>query len=274
MNRDGNGKIVSIEGRTAKPRVRDNPVLVVDGNDVERRIMERTLAQAGYRVAVARNDEEGLDLLLDVDPSLVLLGADIEGGQDAFVKTARVMLAGDRPRPVFILVAAPGQAARPCVEHGNERVLVMPFAMPKLLSVVDAALRKEPVSSQPADRESDGARLLPDSLASLASFEDADFIESLIGLAFGDLDRILVELEGLLFRPDGTAIRQALRSMYGLSLSIGASELSSVVRKLLDGAPDESPDGHRAMVAGLRKLVPVELERCRARYLGGDGLPA
>ena len=146
--------IAPVEQVPAPDRRREGPVLVVEDNLVNRRLVSTILERAGYRVAAADNGAEALARLADLDPSLVLMDVQmpVMDGIEATVRLRR------EPRwatlPVVALTAhALASDREACLAAGMNDYLTKPIERGALLAAVarwtDGAGVTAPQSPEP-----------------------------------------------------------------------------------------------------------------------------
>jgi two-component system, OmpR family, KDP operon response regulator KdpE len=127
--------------RAKGPRgMKYNTLLLVDDEPQIRRVLQTTLAQAGYGVILATNGQEGIDKVVREHPDLVLLDINLPdmSGFDA-CKIIRVSFAG----PILILSVRDSVRDKiTALEAGADDYIVKPFAMGELLARLQAALRR------------------------------------------------------------------------------------------------------------------------------------
>jgi len=125
----------------------DTRVLVVDDEDFICKLIERMLADAGYRVTSVGNGYEALDRLAQGDIDLVLL--DIMMPQIDGFKTLDLI----RERydvPVIMLTAkTEASTLRDAVTEGADDYVRKPFSKLELLARVKARLRRYRVNGHP-----------------------------------------------------------------------------------------------------------------------------
>src|SRR6202041_4034554 len=116
-----------------------NTLLLVDDEPQIRRVLQTSLAQAGYVVISAKNGQEGIDTVVREHPDLVLLDINLPdmSGFDA-CRLIRVSFAGP------ILMVSVRNSVRDkidALDAGADDYIVKPFATGELLAPVRAALR-------------------------------------------------------------------------------------------------------------------------------------
>src|SRR5580692_9291599 len=117
-----------------------NTLLLVDDEPQIRRVLQTTLAQAGYGVILAKNGHEDFEAVVREHPNLVLLDINLPdmSGFDA-CKMIRVSFAGP-----ILMVSVRGSVHDKidALNAGADDYIVKPFAMGELLARVRAALRR------------------------------------------------------------------------------------------------------------------------------------
>jgi PAS domain S-box-containing protein len=124
-------------GDSRPDRRREGPVLVVEDNLVNRRLVTTILERAGYRVLAAANGAEALARLAEAEPSLVLMDVQmpVMDGIEATVRLRR------EPRwaalPVVALTAhAQASDREACLAAGMNDYLTKPIERGALLAAV------------------------------------------------------------------------------------------------------------------------------------------
>jgi two-component system response regulator MprA len=119
-------------------------ILVIEDEERIRQFLQRGLSFEGYRVDVAADGQEGLDIARDNPPDLVLLDLMLPG-MDGLEVTRRLREAGDVP--ILMLTAKETIEDRVRgLDAGADDYLVKPFAFDELVARVRALLRR----AQPA----------------------------------------------------------------------------------------------------------------------------
>jgi len=116
-------------------------VLIVDDEPSVARSLERLLADAGYRVAVAPTASTGLARAQQDRPMVVLLDHHLPDGTGLDVLTSLLEL---DPRMRIVVITAFGDTslAVQCIKAGACDFLTKPYDMEKLLHTVEAARRE------------------------------------------------------------------------------------------------------------------------------------
>jgi two-component system response regulator MprA len=116
-------------------------ILVVDDEPSVRDALDRALRLDGYKVRLARDGREALNLLADEPPDAVVLDV-LMPAPDGLEVTRRLRAAGDRT-PVLLLTARDAVPDRVRgLDAGADDYLVKPFALEELTARLRALLRR------------------------------------------------------------------------------------------------------------------------------------
>jgi two-component system, OmpR family, response regulator MprA len=116
-------------------------ILVVDDEPSVRDALDRALRLDGYKVRLAQDGREALDLLADDPPDAVVLDV-LMPAPDGLEVTRRLRAAGDRT-PVLLLTARDAVPDRvKGLDAGADDYLVKPFALEELTARLRALLRR------------------------------------------------------------------------------------------------------------------------------------
>lgn len=143
-------KILDFFVRPQKPLDTDKLILVTDDGEVERKFMERTLTQRGYRVIVAKSGEEAVELAREHKPDVIFLDYSMPGGidgQEACKRIKSESYARDIP-VVFLSGSVSPTKVIDCYDVGAEYYLSKPINAKTLLEhtrllIEDAGVNKK-----------------------------------------------------------------------------------------------------------------------------------
>lgn len=110
-----------------------NTILVVDDEPAIRNLERAILKSAGYRVVTAANGQEALEVIRDVEPSVIVLDMQMPqmDGRELF---RRLSVQGCRP-PVLVVTSENASAAKH--ELGADGCLDKPFSPEQLITRVE-----------------------------------------------------------------------------------------------------------------------------------------
>ena len=118
-------------------------VLVADDNDVAQRLCKRVLEKAGYRVLIAADGLQAVDVALNQNPSMILMDVAMPG-IDGLEAMRRIKV--ERPNLPIVIASAHSMASdrERFLAAGADNVLSKPFRLTDLVSIVAglAAQRK------------------------------------------------------------------------------------------------------------------------------------
>ena len=128
---------------------RETAVAIIDDEESMREGCRQTLAEEGYRTAVAADGEEGLRLVAQTRPNVVLVDLKMPGisGMEVLWRIRQI-----DPGIVTIVITGYGTIASAveAMRAGASDYLTKPFGDDRLLSAVAHGLRREPVARLPS----------------------------------------------------------------------------------------------------------------------------
>jgi CheY-like chemotaxis protein len=112
------------------------PILVVDDDQAMRKMLETVLLDEGYSVVLARNGKEGLELVNQQRPALVLLDLmmPVMDGWQFLEAIKQIPEYQDLP---VLLLSASRQISGAAKENPVKAYLPKPFELVKLLAYID-----------------------------------------------------------------------------------------------------------------------------------------
>jgi PAS domain S-box-containing protein len=227
------------------------PLLVVEDNLVNQKVLVGLLRKLGHRADVANNGREALDALERTPYGLVLMDSQMPG-MDGFATTSAIRRReGSSRRTIIVCVTAhamKGERER-CLQAGMDDYIAKPVSLDRLAAVLDTWLSPGPgVTATGAER--------PDSGMAEAAV-DAAVLDRLRELD-GDVPGLLAEVVSTFLREtpgrigpirtafdndDATALQSAAHGLKGSAGAVGASRLAelcaSIERRTLEGAVAE-----------------------------------
>ena len=216
---------------TASPET--GSILVVDDDPVNRALLARTLEALGHRVVAAANGREGLGLMDDLEPDVVLLDI-VMPELDGVTVLERIKDdAKLRATPVIMISALEDfESVIRCIELGAEDYLQKPFDPVLLSARIRAGLDKRRLQQLERARVRDVfARFLPEPM-----------VDQVLRRADGDL-----RLGGV--RLVGTALFADLRAFTSFAERTPADQVIDVLNRYLGEMSDAVLDNGGTLVA-------------------------
>ena len=117
-------------------------VLVADDNDVAQRLCKRVLEKAGYKVLIAADGLQAVDVALNQNPSMILMDVAMPG-IDGLEAMRRIKI--ERPNMPIVIASAHSMASdrERFLAAGADNVLSKPFRLADLVAIV-AKLAQNP----------------------------------------------------------------------------------------------------------------------------------
>lgn len=127
-------------------------ILIIDDDDQLRKSFEKLLGEEGYKIKSAASGEEGIDLVKESPPDLVVLDMRLPGinGLETFK-----IIHGIEPKIPAIMMTAFGttETAIEATKMGAFDYMLKPFDIPDMLSVIKQALEASRFMRSPVDMD-------------------------------------------------------------------------------------------------------------------------
>jgi DNA-binding response OmpR family regulator len=125
-------------------------VVVIEDDPHIADLVDLYLRRDGFRVLLARDGEEGLRVVKQEDPWIVILDVGLPGARDGFDVCREIRASSNRP--VLFLTARDDEVDRVLgLELGADDYLVKPFSPRELVARVRAILRRTRETAVPQD---------------------------------------------------------------------------------------------------------------------------
>jgi signal transduction histidine kinase/CheY-like chemotaxis protein len=148
-------------GTRVADRVHQGPILVVEDNLINQKVVMALLEKKGYRVDVAGNGEEALEKLAKVDYRLVLMDVQMPV-LDGLEATRRIRACSRwKALPIVAMTAHAMNGDRErCLQAGMNAYVAKPVDHKHLLSLVEEYLAREASEHRAAERPESAAHIL------------------------------------------------------------------------------------------------------------------
>jgi two-component system sensor histidine kinase/response regulator len=276
-------------GRRARARVpavslsgsfRIARILVVDDNEVNRKIARRQLEQKGFLVETANDGREAVEAAAKVPYDLIFMDW-MMPEMDGFEATRRIR---EREKgmghrvPIVAMTARAMEGDRElCMEPGMDDYLTKPVRFEELDAVLEKWLAPRPGGEKAAAPAPAPAKATPPSSAApsteppvdesvldgLAAYQnegDPDIVKELVDIFIREMGPRLERLDRAVADGDADALMREGHGIKGTSLSIGAGPLAGIARVLEEGGHNGSVEGADVVLRDLRR----EYERVAA----------
>jgi CheY-like chemotaxis protein/HPt (histidine-containing phosphotransfer) domain-containing protein len=234
----------TLQGRRTQPT---RPLLVVEDNAVNQKVMLGFLAKLGYQADVASNGREALDALERTEYPLVLMDSQMPV-LDGFATTAEIRRReASRPRTIIVAVTAhamTGERER-CLAAGMNDYLSKPVSLERLAAILD---RWIPAASgdagSPSGADSPSSPTNPGMPQSTASSDALDrsvlaqlreletdvpgLVGDVVTTFLRETPARLDRLRAALAAGDAQEVERAAHSLKGSAGSIGARRLGEL----------------------------------------------
>lgn len=260
------------------------PLLVVEDNVVNQKVMVGLLRKLGYRADVAGNGQEALQALQHTPYRLVLMDSQMPG-MDGFATTAEIRrMEGGTRRTVIVCVTAhamKGERER-CLAAGMDDYISKPVSLERLSAVLDQWLAAGGEvgsagheSGSPRENSADREPAVDmDVLAQLRALEaDAPGLVAAVVAAF--LTETPARLEGIqraFARKEAAALERAAHGLKGSAAAIGANPLAWLCEQIECCAREgRLTDASPAVSAAARAFDTVRAVLERERLVESPG---
>ncbi|MFP4269346.1 MAG: ATP-binding protein [Alphaproteobacteria bacterium] len=205
-------------------------VLVADDHEVNRRVIERLLTQAGHRTELVADGAAALAAVERSHFDVVVL--DLNMPELDGIDVARRLTAtdADRPRLIALTADATAKTREACAEAGFDAYLTKPVdgagLLATLVGAADAAARATPPTAEPTGATVATAEVLDlNRLRMLRELGDAEFVRELVESFIADGERLVVELGEAADEGDVRRFRDAAHALRSAATHLGATAL-------------------------------------------------
>jgi CheY-like chemotaxis protein len=227
-------------------------ILLVDDDDLSRRMMALLMSEKGYNYDIASNGLEAVDAVKSQSYAVVLMDLQMPM-MDGFeaARSIRSWEAGKQHTPIIALTAMlfDGEI-RKCLSAGMDDCISKPFNTESLFLLIESYVNqsKQQVLRKGKQQavESEGLMLaILDVQEALPRFsKDLGFYRELLIEFIGDLPQRMNQFRANFLAGEYQALSDKAHNLKGISASMGAKQLSSLSQKL----DRKSQDGNPAII--------------------------
>ena len=253
----------------ATEAVRNKRILVADDNATNLVLTRELLERDGHQVTTAANGREAIELLGTTPIDLAILDFNMGDVDGATVLQIHRFGTLD-PVPAYILTAdnAPATARR-LMDTGAAGVLHKPIGLATLRQAINHVF-----SAGPAPRQEGLAAVQYIDQATMTDLrelgDDPVFFEQLLGTAAADIEALCAVLCEAILRADMNTTRTKAHALKGISVSVGAVQLSSIATRLTHIVQADLQRESAALVAEIGRTATHSVSSLRSLMLSPD----
>jgi two-component system sensor histidine kinase RpfC len=244
--------------------VRSKRILLADDNATNLVLTRELLERDGHVVVTAASGRQAIQLLGTATVDLAILDFNM-GDMDGAAVLQRYRFGTLEPVPAYILTADNTAAtARRLVDIGAAGVLHKPVDLSTLRQAIGHVL---PAGPAPRREEAAASRYIdPAVMADLRELgSDPAFFEQLLGTAASDLEALCAALSESILKMDLGATRRKAHALKGISVSVGAVQLSSLATRLMQIIPAELHRENAALAAEIASAATLSIDALRSQ---------
>ncbi len=234
-------------------------VLVVEDNEINRRLAVLILEKLGHRTALAENGQEAFDAVQQRDFDVVLMDCHMPV-VDGYTATRMIRdfyaLNSTRRSPIIIAMTANAMAGERehCLSVGMDEFLVKPVNIDHLRETLDQARLANPAPSEaPVAADSARASSMRTTLAPLIEQLGAESIVELLAAFLNDSPSRIDELKRLVGGADQKTLRRVAHTLKGSSSIFGLTALTQGCLQLENLAAGQKTDGQAELAAAIER---------------------
>lgn len=222
-------------------------ILLVDDDDLSRRMMALLISEKGYNYDTASNGIEAVDAVKSQSYAVVLMDLQmpIMDGFEA-ARSIRSWEAGKQHTPIIALTAMLfDDEIRKCLSAGMDDCISKPFNTESLFLLIEsyANQSKQQVLSKGYQTTVESEeQVMLDVQEALPRFsKDVEFYRELLSEFIGDLPQRINQFRANFLSGEYQALSDRAHNLKGISASMGAKQLSSLSQKLDKHSQDGDP---------------------------------
>jgi CheY-like chemotaxis protein len=227
-------------------------ILVAEDNSVNQRLILLLLEKLGYRADVVADGREAVAAVERQPYDVVLMDVQMPemDGLEATREIRQQSREPGRPRIIAMTANALQGDREACLAAGMNDYIAKPIRQDELAAALSRAGGRD--GAQPKPAALDEAAL--DQLARTVGTPEA--LASLADTFLADTESILDGLRGAIGRGDAAEVRRLAHSLKSTAASFGATELSTLSRRLEELATAGSTDGGPELLAQMEAELP------------------
>lgn len=255
--------------REQSETVRNKHILVADDNATTLLLTKELLERDGHRVLTAASGREALGLLGNEAIDLAIL--DFNMGDMDGASVLQIYRFGTlNPVPAYLFTADNAAATeRRLMECGAAGVLHKPIALATLRQAISHVF-----SAGPAPRQEGAAAHQYIDQAAMADLRDLGsnpaFFEQLLATAAADLETLCAVLYHAVLSRDLETTRTKAHALKGISVSVGAVQLSSMATRLMHIVQADLQREGALLAAEIERTAAHSIRSLRSQLLASN----
>ncbi|MCB1531872.1 MAG: response regulator [Alphaproteobacteria bacterium] len=231
-------------------------ILVVDDNEMNRKVLFGFLDKGGHEIALAASGEEALALLEDRDFDVVLTDVNLQGGMNGLDLVQSIRENPDKGKAATTVIAVSGNVTDEDIETYNNAgmngFIAKPIVPEKLYETLEKVQKNDmdQVSTDTPPQEPQTPPVTPSASGADEKALDRDMIQGLLSSLgaeqFKNLmdgyiktaDEIVEALLSLQDSDDETTIREKSHELKGMAANFGVRETSKISGAIEKAAQD------------------------------------
>jgi CheY-like chemotaxis protein/HPt (histidine-containing phosphotransfer) domain-containing protein len=213
--------------------VAGQPILVVEDNAVNQRVIEAMLGKRGFAVECAGNGREGLERIAERDYALVFMDCqmpELDGYEATAALREREGASAHLPVVAMTAHAMKGDRER-CLAAGMDDYLAKPLRPEELDAVLERWLHAPAPATQAAPEPASMA-LVDEARARVFREDYPEIVDQLIELFVESTPPLLSELRAGAETGDEEAVRRAAHKLKGSCQNIGAGFMAKLAHNI------------------------------------------
>lgn len=238
-------------------------ILLVDDDELSRRMMGLLLSEKGYNYDTASNGFEAVESVQSQSYDIVLMDLQMPlmNGFDA-TRKIREWEAGEKHTPIVALTAMLlDNEIQECMRVGMDECVAKPFDTDTLFQLIDSFVNKSKQLTPTLDsqeKETGVALAVLDMAEALPRFsKDINIYKEFLEEFIGDLPDKIKQLRENFLSDNFKALADSAHNLKGISASMGAKQLSYLSQVLDRNSQDGDSLLIRQTLDEIEKHVPV-----------------
>jgi CheY-like chemotaxis protein len=236
-------------------------ILVAEDNSVNQKLMRLVLNKMGYTPDLVANGLEVIDMLEQKQYDLIFMDVQMPE-MDGYEATGQITERWNNERPLIIAMTAnalQGDRER-CLEAGMDDYISKPARPDEIRDVIErwanVLINDTKVIAQAPILDEETLKRI-----NSLSDEDSDILKELSIEFYRQAQLMLNDIDHAVADQDSLKLKKLLHSLKGISLNMGAAEISRYCRQIEDMVIDRLPADLKEQVQELRQSYQRTVEK-------------